>query len=591
MGEKKEKQTGRLYAFLFLIPFVMGGYMVWCSALATSILLIVLCCESPEAHLRKTRSQNKPPFPFHRTGKEDGAGNWKDRRKGFDDAMVPLICLPVMLLAATFWGVDRGQAWFGFVKFLPMPLFLAAVRRIPEKGKRELWDAVPSGGIVMTVVSVAVWCIPATRGWVQVNGRLAGFFQYPNAYAIYLLCGILVRMEQPFGKRHRDALSYLVLTAGLLLSGSRTALVLAGAAMLGLLWHKRGKVRIGMVLSILAGGIFLLLFLLTMTGNSWVLKRYLILPVHSSTFLGRLLYAADALPVIAGHPLGLGYQGYYFLQGSFQTGVYAVRHVHNELLQLLLDVGWLPAAFMLYALWKAFRRLGYYKRLILIVLLCHSLFDFDFQFLSLGCILTLLMEEGEGRQTRLSCGRPERKAIVSALALAFLCLWVGAADFLAYMKYPAVVVRIYPAHTESWMALLGGAEGPEELNRIADRILQYNQCVSFAYDAKATAAYLEGDTQKLVDHKLRAIGLARYETEKYEDYFEKLFILFQLYRDAGMTRSADYCRERLMEIPAMLEQVKANSSKLAWEIYDKPQLDLPEGMQAVLDGPDLFLVP
>ena len=575
MEKGKGKPAGRLYVFLLLVPFVIGGYQVWCSALAVCILLIILCC-----------------------GREDGTGERKGRRNCFDDVMVPLISLPVMLLAAGLWGVDRGQAWFGFVKFLPLPLFLAAVRRLPEKGRGELWDAVSSGGIAMTVASATMWCIPATRDWVQVNGRLAGFFQYPNAYAMYLLCGILVRMERPSGKGRRDAAGYVVLTAGLLFSGSRTVLVLAGAVLAALLWQNRGKVRIGRVLLILAGGLFLLVLLLATTGNLRVLERYLILPVHSSTFLGRLLYAADALPVIAGHPLGLGYLGYYFLQGSFQTGVYATRHVHNEFLQLLLDVGWLPAAFMLYALWRTFRRLEYYKRLMLVVLLCHSLFDFDFQFLCLGCILALLMGEEEPGQADSSFGRAERKGIremgrrqqriclmklLSALGLAFLCLWVGAAAFLAYLKQPETVIRIYPAHTESWMALLAEAEEPEEMNRIANRIFQYNQSVSFAYDAKAAVAYSEGDAQKMVDYKLKAIGLARYEMEKYEDYFAKLFTLLQLYQDAGMTRSADYCREKLLEIPGILEQVKDSSSPLAWEIYDKPQLDLPEEMQAVLD--------
>ncbi len=67
-------------------------------------------------------------------------------------------------------------------------------------------------------------------------------------------------------------------------------------------------------------------------GNPELLRRFLVLPIKSSTFRERLLYARDVLPVIFTHPLGLGYQGYLYLQGSFQTGVYQTRFVHNELL-------------------------------------------------------------------------------------------------------------------------------------------------------------------------------------------------------------------------------------------------------------------
>lgn len=558
MDGTKGKKTDMLYVFLLLIPFVIGGYRVWCSALVSCFLLM---------------------FLFY--GRKDGARG--DGQNGFSDAMTALICVPVMFLAAAIWGVDRGQACFGFVKFLPLPLFLVAVRQIPKEGRYRLWDAIPSGGIIMTAVSVGLWLVPATRGWVQVNGRLSGFFQYPNAYAAYLLCGILVRLERTSESGNRNLVSYLVLMAGLLLSGSRTVLVLAGVAMAVVLWHNRGRAGSRVILPILAGGLFLVLALLTATGNLGMLKRYLILPMHSSTFLGRLLYASDALPVIAEHPLGLGYMGYYFLQGSFQSGVYITRYAHNELLQVLLDVGWLPAVVLLYAVWRAFRRLGFYKRLMLIILLSHSLFDFDFQFLSLGCILVLLMGEEERGRSYACVPRQSLIIKISAMGLALFALWVGAVDFLTYKNQPEAAVRIYPAHTEGWMALLDMARNPEEADWIADRILRYNSSVSAAYDAKAAAAYIQGDAMKMVDYKLQAIARAKYEMEKYEDYFEKLFSLFRLYQDAEMTSSADYCRERLLEIPDMLELVKDSSSPIAWEIYDKPQLDLTEEMQAALE--------
>lgn len=169
---------------------------------------------------------------------------------------------------------------------------------------------------------------------------------------------------------------------------------------------------------------------------------------------------------------------------------------------------------------------------------------------------------------------------MGAVFLAVFCLWIGTADFLAYIKKPEAVVRIYPAHTRSLMELLKQAETLEEMEQIADRILRYNESVSLAYDAKGNVAYAEGDAEKMIACKLRAIALARYEREEYEDYLERLFTFIRLYQNAGMTRSASYCRERLLEIPDMLEEVKRTTSPLAWMIYDKPDLELTKEMQA-----------
>ena len=567
-----DRQEKALYLFLFFMPFLVGGYLVWSSALAACFLLFFLC--------RKEENRAK--------------------KKAYNENLLALALLPVLFLLAGFWGVDRGQAAVGFVKFVPLPLFWLAVRRIPDEKRARLWDAVPAGGFLMTMVSILLWCIPSTREWVQVNGRLAGFFQYPNTYAVYLLCGILIRSGRVHDQSGRDIAESLVLAAGILLSGSRTAMGLASAAAV-LLLHKRGNGSLRRIFPVLAGGGILALALFTATGNLDVLKRYGVLPLQSSTFLGRVLYAADALPVIAGHPFGLGYEGYWFLQGSFQNGVYAVRHVHNELFQLLLDVGWLPAAVLLHALGKTFWRLGFHKRMVLSVLLLHSLLDFDFQFLSIGLLLALLMAEGEDpgicvlekrnlrrKSVKKRAGREKKKtgalggfgSRMGAVFLAVFCLWIGTADFLAYIKKPEAVVRIYPAHTRSLMELLKQAETLEEMEQIADRILRYNESVSLAYDAKGNVAYAEGDAEKMIACKLRAIALARYEREEYEDYLERLFTFIRLYQNAGMTRSASYCRERLLEIPDMLEEVKRTASPLAWMIYDKPDLELTKEMQA-----------
>ena len=107
--------------------------------------------------------------------------------------------------------------------------------------------------------------------------------------------------------------------------------------------------------------------------------------------------------------------------------------------------------------------------------------------------------------------------------------------------------------------------------------------VSLAWDAKAEAAFFGGDGEAMITCKCKAIELNPYGKDRYEDYFDKLLIYLKAYLNAGMEASAKYCREQILEIPRMLEQVRMNTSPLAWKIYDKPELDLAESYQGWLE--------
>ena len=84
--------------------------------------------------------------------------------------------------------------------------------------------------------------------------------------------------------------------------------------------------------------------------------------------------------------------GCYYAQGSFQTGVYAVVNIHNEILQILLDIGWIPAAACVTALVFAIKKSDRLGRIVIILIAAHSMLDFDLQFLAMDFILVLAAE-------------------------------------------------------------------------------------------------------------------------------------------------------------------------------------------------------
>ena len=319
----------------------------------------------------------------------------------------------------------------------------------------------------------------------------------------------------------------------------------------------------------LLGSILYVLF----TGSRESIGRFLTSSLTASEFVGRLLYARDAIPVILRHPLGFGYTGYRWLQGSFQTGVYSVQHVHNELLQLLLDVGWIPAGLFLWALWRGLRSPegGLCRKILLSVLLFHCLLDFDTQFISVALLLFLVVDTEPKAET------PHRFGLLapaSLTILAVLSLWLGSASFLYYVRKPASALRIYPAYTAALVDLLPDASG-QQLGSLADRVLHLNQNIALAHDARAEVDSFDGNFSGMCSHKQEAIRLSRYNLAEYLDYFDLLRYTRDLYLQAGDTVSAERCMALIQEIPAMLEAADAQTSSLGRMIHDQPNLTLP----------------
>lgn len=473
---------------------------------------------------------------------------------------------------STLWAVDKGMAIFGMVKFLPVPLFIIALCQISEDEKDKLLNTIPMIGVSVAIVSFLGF-IPALHDCFFVGDRFFGTWQYPNSFALLLLVGIIITLSRE-KLQFRHYLIIAVSIFGIAITGSRTTFILLALTMLWFLFtlkNKRAKFAVvGMFGALIAGaGIYV-----AATGNVSSIGRFLTTSLSSSTLVGRFLYFKDALSVIAAHPLGLGYMGYYFTQGSFQTGVYYVLNVHNELLQLLVDIGWIPTAVCIAALFFGFKKAGRTKRLIIIAILLHSMLDFDLQFVAMAFILVLALFENETRKKSMKC-----KAGVFAIAAALICVfsaYFGIANGLYSMGKYDSAAKLYSGYTTAEIQLLQSVEDTSDMRRIANDIIQKNDSVSIAYSAKARVAFSEGDFAKVVSYKERAIELNKYSLDDYLDYYNMLVVGYQMYVQSGDIESAEYCRQRLLAIPDMISQVLDGTSPQAWKITDKPELTLPD---------------
>ena len=168
--------------------------------------------------------------------------------------------------------------------------------------------------------------------------------------------------------------------------------------------------------------------------------------------------------------------------------------------------------------------------------------------------------------------RPFSAGLLTLLAL--LSLWTGSASFLYYLRNPSTAVRIYPAYTAALEDLLSDAS-EHDLGTLADRVLRLNQSVVLAHDAKARSLFSAGSFSGMREHKLEAIRLAKYQKAEYLDYFDMLIYSYHIYQENGDSASADRCLALIQEIPAMLEDADAQTSRLGRMIDEQPHLTLP----------------
>ena len=532
---------------LLLCPFLFGCFFPWGSATVSVVLAALLLLLLRRGPLCGTRSA----------------------------LFLAAVSIVLFHLGGTIWGTDRGMALIGAVQFLPLPLFVLLLEQHAPEQRMALLRKTPYAASAMAVLSFLLSLVPSLESWFLVAGRQAGLFQYPNTYAIYLLFALVLVL---FGASPRfGRLPWLVpLTLGIMFSGSRTVFVLLLVVFVVFFLKEKSRgARLGVLLIAVPALLGSILYAL-LTGSRESIGRFLTASFTASEFVGRLLYARDAIPVILRHPLGLGYTGYRCLQGSFQTGVYSVQHVHNEFLQLLLDAGWVPAGLFLWALLRSLRSRegGFCRKMLLSVLLLHCLLDFDTQFVSIALLLFLILD-AEPRAGKRSVAGIRRRFFVGLLAFsALLSVWLGAASLLFYLGNSPAALRLYPGYTAAMIDLLSNA--PEaDLGILADRILRLNRSVALAHDAKAEVDFSAGNLSGMCSHRQEAIRLSRYSLAEYLDYFDLLRYAREVYLQRGDTAGADRCLSLIAEIPDMLEEADRQTSRLGRMIKDRPELTLP----------------
>ncbi len=473
--------------------------------------------------------------------------------------------LAVFYLLSCLWGVEKGSSLLGFFNFLPLPLYLLIA--VKEQGQKKALETLPYALGVGTLLSLLGMVLPVLSEYFTVAGRLGGFLQYPNTFGLLLLVGELLLLTKDKWNRW-DFATLALLILGIFLTGSRTVFVLFLVGNVGALFFiKNKKIRWGL-LATLPPGIGIAVLLCALTGNLDVITRYLSLSVLESTFVGRILYAYDALPVVLSHPLGLGYMGYAYLQPSFQTGVYSVLYAHNDFLQILLDVGWLPFLFLAFVMGKALfsRDVPREHKWIFLVMTAHALLDFDFQYVG---VLGVYLLFTPALNKPVAIKRPVWGKVLAG-CLVPLCLYFGTALTIGFFGGGDVSYQMLPFTTKGALATVGQDATVEQKQQIGEQIILHNPHSYLGYQLVGNCAFSQGDFGKMMEYQTKSLELAPLVTEQYSDYAYRLAQGVVLYRQAGDKNSAGVCLAQLQALPEYVKTAQETVSGLGGRIADAP---------------------
>ncbi len=222
------------------------------------------------------------------------------------------------------------------------------------------------------------------------------------------------------------ALGIIVILLALIFTRSRAGIVSGLVGFLAFFILARAGIKdVTWPTRVLLGGTIVMLGIYTVTiGTEPVIKRFLALDLDTGS---RLDIWRDSLPIIKGHPLGIGlgnYENVFQVYNQSITSDKAVIHAHNDYLQLLTETGWLGfisimSGFLIFLATSARKiktlelhrdPLRFYLAVGassgLISMSFHSLFDFNLQ-IPANCLYFVVLIA-----ILSACTRPSRTMIV-----------------------------------------------------------------------------------------------------------------------------------------------------------------------------------
>lgn len=542
-----------LKIFLVISPFLFGLYYEFSSYFAQIFILIILLIK-----LCKT----------------------KRCKINLNVSSIALVIISGGYLFTCIYAVDKGMAILGFLKFTIPLTFGFLLMQYNQEETIDMMKLIPISGVIMVIISLLFKYIPFLPDvfYLQ-NGRMMGFLQYANTFALFLLIGIIYSANYIKGKT-KVIIYNIILLLGILISGCRTVQVLTLLNYIIMIVKKK-ELRIyfiALLIVTIAGTITYVLI----TRNFNTIGRYLTISMASRSLQERILYYKDVIPLILKNPFGLGYMGYSYIQPQIQTGIYQAAYVHNDFLQLVLDIGIIPAIIFVIAIIKSLisKEKTLCIKLILLTIALHLLIDFDLQFMIIFLILVITLNLWDGKKCEFEVSK------IPIMAIGFISvaiyLYFGMVTVFHYFDKDSIASNMYPIYTEANIAIANSYmenKDIEKANKIASNMQKTNKELGMIYNIKAYY-YMKNQSWNLMEqNKKRYIEINKYDMSEYEDYVLMLSQAIEYYAQKDeMEKAVEYI-EKVVNVPSIIEQVKNSTNSISYNLKDVPNFELSENVQ------------
>lgn len=530
----KSNLSKALFVILFLFPFFVGGYYVFYSAVVGIVLAVLLLINI----LKFKEIKYSASFTFF-----------------------VLMFMSVMYFVTKFWAVDKSMAIHGFVKFFSAFLFVVTLIQIDKDEQKTLLCSVPLTAVIMTVFTYLMGFTAFGKNRFYDNiGDLHGTFEYANAFAIYLLVGIIVVLFSDI-KLPFKIITFIVCVFGIYKSNSRAVWLVSVFMVVVIIIYfifkhvdnTKNKVSVAFLGILFAVLVFILFYRFGIVEKVW---NYV---STDSSFNERLLYYTDAFHYILKHPFGKGAYAFYFAQPAFQSAYYYAIDVHCDFLQYAIEIGVIPAVLFVAVVVKQLcsKQNSVLQKFVILTIVLHSLVDYDLQFTSILFVMLLCFYYQNIKTIEVTS-----KLVPSVIALVFALFYgvIGLSAFCNYIGDHQKSVYYYK-NTPSLIILMQSTNDKQSAYVLAQEILKRNDSVYEPNNVMANIYSADNKYGKAVKQMELVIKKDPRTMQHYRDYIDLLVKASKYYEERGETKKSQIYKDKIACVDDMVSDLKNHTSK------------------------------
>lgn len=544
--KKKLSKFDLLNIILFIFPLMIGLEPMW------SLFLLALMCIG--GIIYKAKKNKKIILP-----------------KG---KYLVFLCIYIFsFILVSLWAVDKGMTILAFFKNFTVLLFVTLILQydLNAEKREKYFETISYSGVASIALSLVLYLFGLST--IFYGNRFQGIFNYANSFGLFLLIGVIVQLNHKKIDL-KTIIITLILLIGIILTNSRAIIILTVLSFIIMFFLNKDNLKRTipiLVCFIVLFGTFYLL--------SNVEKRVNPEMFESSEFLTRLLYYKDAINMIKVNPFGYGYEGWYYKQTEIQTALYDTKYVHSSILQVALDVGIVPLLSLVILLLMTFfdKKQSAINRIIMIIILGHSLIDIDLEFMIFIFLIAMMInfEEFELKKYKTI------NYIFVLIGILYSVLFIS--DFSYAVKDYDTAYNIIPFHTEALQEELYGTADPNKQLELAKRILPLNKNVSGAYEALSNELQKENKYVDALEYENRRLQLNKYKIYNYILYTDFLSEGIQYYNKEKDYDNLKLMANELIELEAKRDKVVEESNPLFIKTQHYTDLEFPDELKEYVD--------